>query len=126
MQRPKVSEPTKPDESGLFLSAQGTRSHRYIPQHADRVLDAPDLPNDFYRNGLDWGSKNKVLCPYLAHVLVISHILRLHSLHSTIVKPSFCAYFHERLDTGRCCFMVQTNERSHRWFCIVTCVLIET
>ena len=64
MQRPKVSEPGKPDESGLFLSAQGTRSHRYIPQHADRVLDAPDLPNDFYRNGLDWGSKNKVLCSH--------------------------------------------------------------
>lgn len=76
MQRPKVSEPGKPDESGLFLSAQGTRSHRYIPQHADRVLDAPDLPDDFYRNGLDWGSKNKVLCcPHQSACALVAYVV---------------------------------------------------
>ncbi|KAG0474172.1 hypothetical protein HPP92_016029 [Vanilla planifolia] len=34
------------------------RTKRYIPQSADRTLDAPDLVDDFYLNLLDWGSRN--------------------------------------------------------------------
>ncbi|PKU66019.1 Protein FIZZY-RELATED 2 [Dendrobium catenatum] len=35
-----------------------TKSKRYIPQSAERTLDAPDLVDDFYLNLLDWGSRN--------------------------------------------------------------------
>ncbi|PKA59236.1 Protein FIZZY-like 2 [Apostasia shenzhenica] len=35
-----------------------TKRKRYIPQSAERVLDAPDIVDDFYLNLLDWGSRN--------------------------------------------------------------------
>lgn len=31
---------------------------RHIPQAADRILDAPEIVNDFYLNLLDWSSQN--------------------------------------------------------------------
>jgi cell division cycle protein 20 (cofactor of APC complex) len=31
-----------------------------LPQVADKVLDAPDLIDDFYLNLVDWGSNNIV------------------------------------------------------------------
>ncbi|KAL1489266.1 hypothetical protein ABEB36_014199 [Hypothenemus hampei] len=31
---------------------------RYIPQAPDRILDAPDIIDDFYLNLIDWGSNN--------------------------------------------------------------------
>lgn len=31
---------------------------RYLPQTSERVLDAPDLLNDYYLNLLDWSSSN--------------------------------------------------------------------
>eukprot|EP00253_Pinus_taeda_P027712 PITA_27712 len=34
------------------------RARRYIPQSADRTLDAPDLLDDYYLNLLDWSSTN--------------------------------------------------------------------
>ena len=33
---------------------------RHIPQDAERILDAPDLINDFYLNLLDWSSNNSL------------------------------------------------------------------
>lgn len=35
-----------------------TNHKRCIPQTAERILDAPDLLDDFYLNLLDWGSRN--------------------------------------------------------------------
>uniref|UniRef100_A0A8C7ZTE1 Cell division cycle 20 homolog n=1 Tax=Oryzias sinensis TaxID=183150 RepID=A0A8C7ZTE1_9TELE len=35
-----------------------TKKTRYISSTPDRILDAPDLRNDFYLNLLDWGSHN--------------------------------------------------------------------
>lgn len=32
--------------------------HRYIPQSADRILDAPNLVDDYYLNVLDWSCNN--------------------------------------------------------------------
>jgi hypothetical protein len=73
LQKPKPPEGHKPDENGLYSKAQSsqptTKPHRYIPQQPDRVLDAPELLNDFYINILDWSNKNKVcaLCSNTAH-----------------------------------------------------------
>ncbi|XP_059643099.1 cell division cycle 20.1, cofactor of APC complex-like isoform X2 [Cornus florida] len=37
-----------------------TKSRRHIPQSSERILDAPELVDDFYLNLLDWGSSNIV------------------------------------------------------------------
>ncbi|KAH9296034.1 hypothetical protein KI387_039622, partial [Taxus chinensis] len=40
---------------------KSSKSRRYIPQSAERTLDAPDLVDDYYLNLLDWSISN-VLC----------------------------------------------------------------
>ena len=35
-------------------------SYRVIPKSAERVLDAPDVVDDFYLNNLDWSKSNVV------------------------------------------------------------------
>ncbi|XP_009606788.1 cell division cycle 20.1, cofactor of APC complex-like isoform X1 [Nicotiana tomentosiformis] len=37
-----------------------TKKRRFIPQTAERTLDAPDILDDFYLNLLDWGCSNIV------------------------------------------------------------------
>lgn len=39
-------------------STDNRQKERYIPADASRVLDAPDIYNDFYLNIIDWGSHN--------------------------------------------------------------------
>ncbi|XP_068686689.1 cell division cycle protein 20 homolog [Montipora foliosa] len=41
-------------------TAPKAKSVRYIPQAEDRILDAPELLNDFYLNLVDWGSVNQI------------------------------------------------------------------
>lgn len=41
-------------------TAPTAKSVRHIPQAEDRILDAPELLNDFYLNLLDWGSTNRL------------------------------------------------------------------
>ncbi|KAI0519938.1 hypothetical protein KFK09_007400 [Dendrobium nobile] len=45
-------------EAGSSNHSKITKRKRYIPQSAERTLDAPDLVDDFYLNVLDWGSRN--------------------------------------------------------------------
>ena len=42
----------------LFTSQQQDKPRRSIPQTSERILDAPDLVDDYYLNLLDWGSRN--------------------------------------------------------------------
>ena len=39
-------------------SHEGPRSTRHVPQSPERILDAPDLLDDYYLNLLDWNSEN--------------------------------------------------------------------
>ncbi|KAF3620016.1 Cell division cycle 20.3, cofactor of APC complex [Capsicum annuum] len=39
---------------------QLVKKRRYIPQSAERTLEAPDIPDDFCLNLLDWGSSNVI------------------------------------------------------------------
>ncbi|KAI3867486.1 hypothetical protein MKX03_032339, partial [Papaver bracteatum] len=67
MNRPRIlsfkNKPAKPVDS-LFPEASAvqrtklTKSQRSIPQIADRILDAPEIIDDYYLNLLDWGSTN--------------------------------------------------------------------
>ncbi|KAJ7321744.1 ubiquitin-protein transferase activating protein [Desmophyllum pertusum] len=41
-------------------AAPKAKSTRHIPQAEDRILDAPDLLDDYYLNLLDWGSVNQL------------------------------------------------------------------
>ena len=54
---------TVPDHlSNLYdktLSTNGTQNFfRSLPQNPDKILDAPELLNDYYLNLVDWGSSN--------------------------------------------------------------------
>lgn len=40
--------------------APSRKQFRHIPQTQDRILDAPDLVDDYYLNLLDWSSSNLV------------------------------------------------------------------
>ncbi|KAH1022622.1 hypothetical protein HUJ04_012000 [Dendroctonus ponderosae] len=43
-------------------------ANRYIPQAPDRILDAPDIIDDFYLNLMDWGSNNVLAAALGSHV----------------------------------------------------------
>lgn len=43
-------------------------SSRYIPQAPDRILDAPDIVDDYYLNLMDWGGNNILAAALGAHV----------------------------------------------------------
>jgi cell division cycle 20, cofactor of APC complex len=45
---------------GAGCGGSGGHYHRAVPQTAERVLDAPDLLDDYYLNLLDWSSTNTV------------------------------------------------------------------
>lgn len=44
--------------SKLGEDAAPKKSHRHIPSQPERVLDAPDMQDDYYLNLLDWSSSN--------------------------------------------------------------------
>lgn len=51
--------------ASLYTANAGPRpkkAFRAVPQQPDRILDAPDLVDDYYLNLLDWGSNNAVRC----------------------------------------------------------------
>lgn len=41
-------------------AASSKKATRYIPKSAERVLDAPDICNDFYLNVIDWSATNQL------------------------------------------------------------------
>ena len=43
-------------------------STRHIPQAPDRILDAPDIVNDYYLNLLDWSSNNHLAVALGPHI----------------------------------------------------------
>ncbi|RWW77911.1 hypothetical protein BHE74_00013895 [Ensete ventricosum] len=58
----KPPAPAQPffDEADVVSShhVKPAKQRRYIPQSAERTLDAPDIVDDYYLNLLDWGSSN--------------------------------------------------------------------
>jgi cell division cycle 20, cofactor of APC complex len=63
VQKPKVPTGQKSEEAILANSSSGPKGgkpSRFIPQQPDRILDAPDLKDDFYVNVLHWSVKNQV------------------------------------------------------------------
>jgi cell division cycle protein 20 (cofactor of APC complex) len=65
----KHKAPAPPEDhvnqmAGLYNSNLGQcaprKQYRHIPTTQDRILDAPDLVDDYYLNLLDWSSNNTV------------------------------------------------------------------
>lgn len=64
------TSPDRPSESDAYQHSQGvvyqenkargfqSKTFRVIPQTPERILDAPELLDDFYLNLLDWSSQN--------------------------------------------------------------------
>ena len=53
------------NQFNVLFSAQASesskmRAPRHIPSLAERILDAPNIRNDFYSNNLDWSRRNVV------------------------------------------------------------------
>ena len=58
------------------------KTTRVLPQQPERVLDAPELLDNYYLNLLDWGSNNQVgLC------WPSCHSLHQASLHMSVTQP---------------------------------------
>lgn len=51
-------------------TAPPRRANRYISQNPERILDAPELMDDFYLNLLDWNSEN-ILAVALGHTVYL-------------------------------------------------------
>ncbi|OMO81662.1 hypothetical protein CCACVL1_12324 [Corchorus capsularis] len=49
-----------PENSSTSVHSTKSKPQRHIPQKSERTLDAPDIVDDFYVNGLDWGGNNVV------------------------------------------------------------------
>ena len=69
-------------------AAMQPRKHtRHIPQSPERILDAPDLLDDYYLNLLDWNAQNILGAAHSA--LSPQHK---PSLSVPRARPSSCAY----------------------------------
>ncbi|PWA90656.1 WD40 repeat-containing protein [Artemisia annua] len=70
----KPPTPVEAIPSDLFAASvhqsKTVKTRRYIPQTSERILDAPDLVDDYYLNLLDWGSSN-VLAIALANTVYL-------------------------------------------------------
>ena len=42
------------------FQAPSKKQFRHVPQSQERILDAPDLVDDYYLNLMDWNSSNIV------------------------------------------------------------------
>jgi hypothetical protein len=71
-QAPAPPEGSQNNLASLYTQNQGHRparkNYRNIPQAPDRILDAPELLDDYYLNLLDWGPNNVV-----SETFVLSH-----------------------------------------------------
>ena len=64
LQAPAPPEGSQNNLLALYSQNQGQRvakkAFRALPQHPDKILDAPELLDDYYLNLLDWGPNNVV------------------------------------------------------------------
>uniref|UniRef100_A0A6P7G1A4 Cell division cycle protein 20 homolog n=1 Tax=Diabrotica virgifera virgifera TaxID=50390 RepID=A0A6P7G1A4_DIAVI len=70
--------------------ASAKSSSRYIPQAPDRILDAPDIVDDFYLNLIDWGSNNVLAAALGSHVYLWN--AGKYNLHTRYMPP-FCLLY---------------------------------
>ena len=62
------------------------KTTRVLPQQPERVLDAPELLDNYYLNLLDWGSNNQVGSTWGPSTTYISSSL-LKNIQSSVSRP---------------------------------------
>ncbi len=102
----------------LYSQSQGdngrkVKSTRYVPSAPERILDAPDLVDDYYLNLLDWSSSN-VLAVALGQTG--ARTLLLHSFMSSV-----CSRRVERVYAA-CAFELCISQRISMW--LLLCYLV--
>ena len=97
------------------------RQLRSVCKTPYRVLDAPDLADDFYLNLVDWSSTNVLgvglgSCVYLwtAHNAAVSKLCDLSATGDTISSVAWVQKVFRHLR----CFVVCTNIIDHRAQCL--------
>jgi len=79
-------------DSNRTAAAPPRRANRYISQNPERILDAPELMDDFYLNLLDWNSEN-ILAVALGQTVYLwnasnGHIQELMQAHRQEVRKA--------------------------------------
>lgn len=99
MQAPAPPEGHQNRLASLYTQNAGPRpvkkTFRNIPQAPERILDAPDLLDDYYLNLLDWSSNNVVSPPLLPSSIMgpsaMSHLCQHRGAHIMIRKNQSCS-----------------------------------
>jgi hypothetical protein len=72
--------------------APSRKHYRHIPQTQERILDAPDLVDDYYLNLVDWSSGNQVSsreCRLVdRHIVLQQPVLAEHSSCNGLLSPA--------------------------------------
>ncbi|CAG9822770.1 unnamed protein product [Phaedon cochleariae] len=92
------------------------KSSRYIPQAPDRILDAPDIVDDYYLNLIDWSSTNILAAALGAHVYLwnagTGNIEQLLELEGNDYVCSLAW-----IQDGNCLAVGTTNGTTELWDC---------
>ncbi|XP_071949532.1 cell division cycle protein 20 homolog [Antedon mediterranea] len=99
---PKVPEGFSNNLKVLYTSNCSSttkyKSHRQIPQAADRIMDAPQLRDDYYLTLIDWGAKNLISVALDKQVYLwnanngeITHLLQMDNADEYISNVSWIA-----------------------------------
>eukprot|EP01113_Clastostelium_recurvatum_P018882 TRINITY_DN22254_c0_g1_i1.p1 TRINITY_DN22254_c0_g1~~TRINITY_DN22254_c0_g1_i1.p1 ORF type:complete len:487 (+),score=123.40 TRINITY_DN22254_c0_g1_i1:102-1463(+) len=109
-------------QSAKESSQAPRRAHRHIPQAPERVLDAPDLIDDYYLNLLDWSSQNTVAIALRKSIYLwnagsgeISHLMELPDADDCVTSLSWMANgSHLAVGTNHCAVQLWDVERGRR------------
>ena len=66
----KIHGPYEFEKLGNSINSPSKKVIRQIPQVPERILDAPDIINDYYLSPLDWSSNNQLAVALSNHVYI--------------------------------------------------------
>ena len=109
MQAPAPPEGYVSGLAALYSQNAGPRlskkAFRSVPQAPERILDAPDMLDDYYLNLLDWGSNNVVRGPGLAACMRFVQCIQ-SSMHTCLTDTARGASALLSLSRAVCCTQV--------------------
>ena len=75
----------------MLLSKPATSCYHPCLQAPERILDAPDITDDYYLNLLDWSSLNTVLTPQLNAPSFAVDVVRKQNIGVLLQAPTMVA-----------------------------------
>jgi hypothetical protein len=90
----KTAPDTPTSPSGVSSPIKSKRRNaRLIPKSPDKILDAPDIVDDYYLNLLDWSPSNVLAVGMMAHVKSCRRHKHMHT-HTHTKKTQIQSYSH--------------------------------